>query len=457
MINEDSPKRELVEVSWNRGAVFFAGVELVMADERLDAVRVRVELARICRSPQFSLAGRLRDFLCFIVAETLASRQHLIKEYSIGTLVYARGASFDPKLDSIVRVEAIKLRTRLSTYYAREGLSDELVICVPKGGYVPEFHNRGQPLVHGTSGSNQLAELCDVGSLALMRRTPAAISVATSCFVQAATLNPTELRAHLGLATSYTASLDIETVSPQDVVTDFEAAVSRALRLNEGSSEVHVLESVRRATMEGVGTNAVEELARAIDLEPQSPVAHFWATALLSAQGAHESSLEHFRKAIRLAPDCPLIRAYLGRSLYYAGRNRDALDVLQKVLSVDPGLAMAHLWAALVWTELGGHDEAIEVAFQAVQLSETSATLSVSAFVLARGGRLDEAEDILGRLTTDPPYGYVSPLQLAVISDALNRKQEAAMRLASARRENAWALLWQEVDPRVRRLCSSYR
>jgi hypothetical protein len=46
----------------------------------------------------------------------------------------------------------------------------------------------------------------------------------------------------------------------------------------------------------------------------------------------------------------------------------------------------------------------------------------------------------------------VSPIQLAVIAEALGRIEEAAMHLASAQRENAWALLWQNVDERVKRV-----
>jgi tetratricopeptide (TPR) repeat protein len=105
-----------------------------------------------------------------------------------------------------------------------------------------------------------------------------------------------------------------------------------------------------------------------------------------------------------------------------------------------------------VQSELGRHDEAIEAGLQAIERSETSATLSTNAYVLARAGRLEDAECILDRLTQSPPYGYVSPLQLAVITQALGRTKEAAMHLAAARRDNAWALLWKEVDPRLSRI-----
>ena len=56
----------------------------------------------------------------------------------------------------------------------------------------------------------------------------------------------------------------------------------------------------------------------------------------------------------------------------------------------------------------------------------------------------------------DPPYGYVAPLQFAVIADAMGRDSDAALELAGARRENAWALLWEDVDPRLKRLRAKY-
>jgi tetratricopeptide (TPR) repeat protein len=76
------------------------------------------------------------------------------------------------------------------------------------------------------------------------------------------------------------------------------------------------------------------------------------------------------------------------------------------------------------------------------------------AYVLARAGKREDAEQIFDRLTTAPPYGYVSPLQLGAVSEALNRREEAAAHLAHAQRENAWGLIWSNVDPRVKRIYS---
>jgi serine/threonine-protein kinase len=109
------------------------------------------QLDRIVNSATLRSAGRLRAFLRFVVEEALAGRQDQIKEYTIGRAVCGRTASFDPKADPIVRVDASRLRSRLETYYETEGLDDEIRIELSKGSYVPTFrsvaqtHGRAEP------------------------------------------------------------------------------------------------------------------------------------------------------------------------------------------------------------------------------------------------------------------------------------------------------------------------
>ncbi|MEM9427567.1 MAG: hypothetical protein AAGA06_12795 [Pseudomonadota bacterium] len=62
-----------------------------------------------------------------------------MKGYSIGLDVFDKPEDFDPTIDTIMRVQASKLRSRLDLYYATEGAEDPLRILVPKGSYVPVF------------------------------------------------------------------------------------------------------------------------------------------------------------------------------------------------------------------------------------------------------------------------------------------------------------------------------
>jgi TolB-like protein len=100
---------------------------------------VLAQLDRILASPGFASAGRLSRFLRFVVERSLAGDGEQLKEYVIGTEVFDRPADYDPRLDSIVRVEARRLRSRLAEYYEGPGAADPIVVRVDKGSYVAVF------------------------------------------------------------------------------------------------------------------------------------------------------------------------------------------------------------------------------------------------------------------------------------------------------------------------------
>ena len=100
---------------------------------------VRNQLANILASESFSLSFRLSRFLRFIVEHVLNGKTEPLKEYVIGVQVFDKDQSFDPRIDSIVRVEASRLRTKLKQYYGEEGRSDPVRIELAKPGYVPVF------------------------------------------------------------------------------------------------------------------------------------------------------------------------------------------------------------------------------------------------------------------------------------------------------------------------------
>ena len=102
---------------------------------------VHDQVDRILSSDLFSNAGNLSRFLRFIVDQTLEGHGEDLKEYRIGVEVFGRGENFDPKDDTIVRVQARNLRAKLASYYESVGAGDPLVIELPKGRYSPVFRS----------------------------------------------------------------------------------------------------------------------------------------------------------------------------------------------------------------------------------------------------------------------------------------------------------------------------
>lgn len=103
---------------------------------------VRDALRNVLASSEFGASERLPRFLKFIVEETLAGRGDTLKGYVIGLEVFDKPADFNPEQDSVVRVEAVRLRRALQSYYLSEGQEDPVFITVPKGAYRPVFGAR---------------------------------------------------------------------------------------------------------------------------------------------------------------------------------------------------------------------------------------------------------------------------------------------------------------------------
>jgi len=125
----------------------------------MDVERVRAQVVRILASAGFADAERPSNFLRFVVERKLQGRASEIKEFLIAVEVLGRTSSFDSKTDPIVRVEAGRLRDRLTSYYEGEGESDLILISLPKGGYVPEFSERRRPAAPGRAAVMRLSIL----------------------------------------------------------------------------------------------------------------------------------------------------------------------------------------------------------------------------------------------------------------------------------------------------------
>jgi TolB-like protein len=99
---------------------------------------VRLQLDRILGSADFQVPPRGREFLRYVVEETLGGRADRIKGYSVAIEVFGRDSTFTQE-DPVVRIEAGRIRRALERYFLVAGQADPIRIEMPKGGYVPVF------------------------------------------------------------------------------------------------------------------------------------------------------------------------------------------------------------------------------------------------------------------------------------------------------------------------------
>jgi hypothetical protein len=134
---------------------------------------IREELSRILESSIFVQSDRLGRFLRYTVDATLAGDAETLKEYLIGTEVYDRKPPYHPSVDSIVRSEARRLRSKLKEYYESVGRNDSIFIYYRPGSYVPAFRRRDKQEGGGLAMDRALRELLTEGLVAKTLEVPA--------------------------------------------------------------------------------------------------------------------------------------------------------------------------------------------------------------------------------------------------------------------------------------------
>jgi hypothetical protein len=112
------------------------------------------QINRLTASHALHSSESLCKLLRYLAKHALEHPGTPIKEFQIATEVFGRSADFDPQLDSMVRVQAGRLRTKLTEYYGLDGHEDPVVVELPKGTYVLAFHHR-----NSHTGSHAAANL----------------------------------------------------------------------------------------------------------------------------------------------------------------------------------------------------------------------------------------------------------------------------------------------------------
>jgi hypothetical protein len=119
-----------------------------------------VEIDKLVNSHALHGSESLCKLLRYLADHVLKHPGVALKEYQIATETFGRPADFDPHLDSLVRVMAGRLRSKLAEYYASEGVDDPIIVELPKGTYSLAFHDPAtspKPILQPHHEADQIA------------------------------------------------------------------------------------------------------------------------------------------------------------------------------------------------------------------------------------------------------------------------------------------------------------
>ena len=189
---------------------------------------------------------------------------------------------------------------------------------------------------------------------------------------------------------------------------------------------------------------------RAIELNPNYPLAHEWLSALLVGTGRFEEGVKEILLAERLDPLSLRQKVMSAWTIYQAGDIETALTKAKEVLSLSPDYLQSHLQTANCLLETGEAEEALVHARRATELSVGSPLPSYTlCFALVAAGHSEKAAAVVHGLTEAAKSAYISPYFLALSQVAIGDTDAALDSLELAEREkNAW-MLWLGTEPKL--------
>lgn len=122
-----------------------------MGHEFVSLEAKRAELSSLLASKYFARAPARSRMLHYLCEKHFKGEEQDITEYAIATEALGRKADFEPRSDSMVRVEAWRLRKRLQEFYATEGADHAIQIRLPDGGYIPQFLSKSGISTNGAA------------------------------------------------------------------------------------------------------------------------------------------------------------------------------------------------------------------------------------------------------------------------------------------------------------------
>jgi DNA-binding winged helix-turn-helix (wHTH) protein/tetratricopeptide (TPR) repeat protein len=277
-------------------------------------------------------------------------------------------------------------------------------------------------------------------------------------FRRAIELDPSFALAYAALADTYTTLGYLSWDAPVATFPVARPYALKAMELDPSLSQAHASLAYIKFYFDWDWAGAGEEFRRAIELNPNEPVAHQWHARYLLAAGRPDDAMDEIRTAQRLDPLSLAINTDVGLHHYYSGRHAEAIAQLQSVLGMKSDFGLAYLWLARAYLAVGRPDESLAAA----KTAEATAPQWI-VFVAQRGytlgamGRADEARAVLDEMARLSTQRFVTAYGVALVYAGLGDKEQAFAWLEKAFAERSHWLMWLRLDPRWKALRSDPR
>jgi len=183
--------------------------------------------------------------------------------------------------------------------------------------------------------------------------------------------------------------------------------------------------------------DSISLFQHAVDVTTDNYIARFNLAGSLGLRGEESQAIEQLAEAVRIRPNSAPAHAGLGRLLAKQGRKDEALAHLRTAAFLQPGNADTHYRIGLLLAAAGRTDEAATEFAAAVKLNPNHADAHRNLGIcLAMADRLPEAAEEFGAAVRLNPDDGQARFNLGVALANLGRITEAIAQLSEAVRIN---------------------
>jgi tetratricopeptide (TPR) repeat protein len=271
-------------------------------------------------------------------------------------------------------------------------------------------------------------------------------------YLRAIELDPGYALGHQGLGEYYGFASAMGFMRPDEGWPKAEAAMAKALALDETLPEVHNGLAALKMFYYRDWQAAEAEVARAVELDPNFPEIHALHSFYLAATGQFDQAIAECKRALKIDPLSPRYHLTLGWWLYLSRAYDEAVEELHQAFELDPTNPAAQELLGEVYALKGLHDEAVVAWKKAMTITGDHELASIMEEAHRRDGFPGAARAVaskrLERLADRKGRGeYVSAIEFARAYTQLGDRDQALAWLERASEERTSLALLIGVNP----------
>jgi len=281
------------------------------------------------------------------------------------------------------------------------------------------------------------------------KRDPDGLRKAVQFFQQAIDADPVYAPAYAGLADSYSLLGYGNSLAPREAFPKAKAAALKALEVNPNLADAHASLGYVHMYYDYDYAQAEHEFKKAVELNPNYVVAHWYYSVLLSALLRPAEARAEIERAQQLDPFSTAVATDMGFELYYDRQYDKALKQLQLAIDMNPKAPFPHFWYGRTLQALGRYEEALK-AYQegGPGINDAPPLRAGVGHMYGVWGKKSEALKVLDELDRKSMTAYVSPWTKAIIYAGIGDKENSLKYLEEAYKERSNWLVWLNRDPR---------